>query len=134
MMNPRKSILFTILLLGQLTSLLAADDWKETLKQELPLLGHGNWIVVADAANSGAFPEAAATARRFRHWIAARSASPQEVRGWLEALQPDGSWKDIDYADPTHQLQTATLTLNGKCRTAAFPRKPFAGQTVRLTF
>ena len=29
---------------------IAADNWKETLQKELPLLGHRNWIVVADAA------------------------------------------------------------------------------------
>ena len=32
------------------TAMLAADNWKEKLQQELPLLGHRNWIVVADAA------------------------------------------------------------------------------------
>ena len=32
------------------TSAMAKDDWKTKLKQELPLLGHRNWIVVADAA------------------------------------------------------------------------------------
>jgi hypothetical protein len=29
---------------------LAGDDWQETLNRELPLLGHRNWIVVADSA------------------------------------------------------------------------------------
>jgi hypothetical protein len=29
---------------------LPAADWKETLKASLPLLGHRNWVVVADAA------------------------------------------------------------------------------------
>lgn len=28
----------------------AADNWKEELQKELPLLGHRNWIVVADSA------------------------------------------------------------------------------------
>lgn len=50
MITPLKSILFAILVLGQITSLRAADDWRETLKKELPRLGHRNWIVVADAA------------------------------------------------------------------------------------
>lgn len=27
-----------------------ASDWKETLKESLPLLGHRNWIVIADSA------------------------------------------------------------------------------------
>lgn len=27
-----------------------ADDWQSKLKSELPLLGHRNWIVIADAA------------------------------------------------------------------------------------
>ena len=28
----------------------AGDDWQKKLQQELPLLGHRNWIVVADSA------------------------------------------------------------------------------------
>jgi len=32
------------------TTVFAADNWKETLQKELPLLGHRNWIVVVDAA------------------------------------------------------------------------------------
>ena len=28
----------------------AGDNWKQKLQQELPLLGHRNWIVVADSA------------------------------------------------------------------------------------
>ena len=32
------------------TSGFAADNWKTKLKTELPLLGHRNWIVVADSA------------------------------------------------------------------------------------
>ena len=39
------SILFTLM-----TGILSAADWKEKLQQELPLLGHRNWIVVADSA------------------------------------------------------------------------------------
>ncbi|MEI7534029.1 MAG: RbsD/FucU domain-containing protein [Verrucomicrobiae bacterium] len=29
---------------------LAADNWREKLRAELPLLGHRNWIVIADSA------------------------------------------------------------------------------------
>jgi len=32
------------------TALFAADNWKEKLQKELPLLGHRNWIVVVDSA------------------------------------------------------------------------------------
>lgn len=32
------------------TAIFAADDWKAKLQRELPLLGHRNWIVVADSA------------------------------------------------------------------------------------
>ena len=32
------------------TALSAADNWREKLQKELPLLGHRNWIVVADSA------------------------------------------------------------------------------------
>jgi len=31
-------------------SVFAGENWKETLQKELPLLGHRNWIVVADSA------------------------------------------------------------------------------------
>jgi hypothetical protein len=32
------------------TAAFAADNWKEKLQKQLPLLGHRNWIVVADSA------------------------------------------------------------------------------------
>ena len=32
------------------TTVLAAESWKTKLRAELPLLGHRNWIVVADSA------------------------------------------------------------------------------------
>jgi len=37
-------------LMMMVTTVLAADHWQETLRKELPLLGHRNWIVVADSA------------------------------------------------------------------------------------
>jgi hypothetical protein len=41
----------TCLLLSLMTTALsAAENWKEKLQRELPLLGHRNWIVVADSA------------------------------------------------------------------------------------
>ncbi len=36
--------------LGQATPNAAAPDWQTTLQQRLPVYGHRNWIVVADAA------------------------------------------------------------------------------------
>ncbi len=33
-----------------MSGILSAADWKEKLQKELPLLGHRNWIVVADSA------------------------------------------------------------------------------------
>lgn len=39
-----------LLTLMTTTSLFAAEDWKTTLKQELPLLGDRNWIAVVDSA------------------------------------------------------------------------------------
>jgi D-ribose pyranose/furanose isomerase RbsD len=42
-----KTILFLSL---ATTTAFAGDDWKSKLKKELPLLGHRNWIVVADSA------------------------------------------------------------------------------------
>ena len=43
-------IAFIAVLMTLSTGAFAADNWKETLRKELPLLGHRNWIVVADAA------------------------------------------------------------------------------------
>jgi hypothetical protein len=48
-MNPRKLTLIA-LLLTLAAAAFAADNWKETLRKELPLFGHRNWIVVADSA------------------------------------------------------------------------------------
>lgn len=42
------SLLLALIL--TLSPVLHAADWKQTLRKELPLLGHRNWIVVADSA------------------------------------------------------------------------------------
>jgi hypothetical protein len=39
-----------LLMLAMLLPAFAADSWRETLQQKLPLYGHRNWIVVADSA------------------------------------------------------------------------------------
>ncbi len=49
-MKKNKITLVALLLLTASTTLFAADNWKEKLHKELPLLGHRNWIVVADSA------------------------------------------------------------------------------------
>jgi len=41
---------FALLTLMTAMTVSAADNWKATLQKQLPLLGHRNWIVVADAA------------------------------------------------------------------------------------
>jgi len=48
----KKQILYilTLLFLLTTTAVFAADNWKKKLQQALPLLGHRNWIVVADSA------------------------------------------------------------------------------------
>src|SRR5437588_12921364 len=38
------------LLVMSTVSSLAQPDWQSKLRQELPLLGHRNWIVIADSA------------------------------------------------------------------------------------
>jgi hypothetical protein len=40
----------SVVILLAFAGLTQAADWREKLKTELPLLGHRNWIVVADAA------------------------------------------------------------------------------------
>jgi D-ribose pyranose/furanose isomerase RbsD len=47
-MNKKAKLLIGFLL--ALTPALHAADWKQTLRKELPLLGHRNWIVIADSA------------------------------------------------------------------------------------
>ena len=51
-MNPLKMKSSLVLILTLLAAGLAgaAEDWKTVLRKELPLLGHRNWIVVADSA------------------------------------------------------------------------------------
>ena len=47
----KNKFILTCLLFSVMTSALtAAENWKEKLQKELPLLGHRNWIVVADSA------------------------------------------------------------------------------------
>jgi len=41
---------FTLLGILLLTGVVQASDWEEELKRVLPLMGHRNWIVVADSA------------------------------------------------------------------------------------
>lgn len=49
--------LLTVLYLRQLMNRPTPVSWKETLKSELPLLGHRNWILIVDKA----FPSQSAT-------------------------------------------------------------------------
>ena len=47
----KNKLLHTLALIALMNATaLAADDWKAKLQKELPLLGHRNWIVVADSA------------------------------------------------------------------------------------
>lgn len=41
---------FTLFVMMATATLFAGENWKATLRKELPLLGHRNWIVVADSA------------------------------------------------------------------------------------
>jgi D-ribose pyranose/furanose isomerase RbsD len=45
-----KILALSLLLSLGTMALCAADGWQEKLQKELPLLGHRNWIVVADSA------------------------------------------------------------------------------------
>lgn len=47
----KTKLLIAFALIAVMTTAVFADDnWKDKLKKELPLLGHRNWIVVADSA------------------------------------------------------------------------------------
>ena len=45
-----KKLILAALLAFIASAVFAADNWKETLRKDLPRLGHRNWIVVVDAA------------------------------------------------------------------------------------
>lgn len=45
----KKIIITAVALLSAISSSFA-DDWKSKLKSDIPVLGHRNWIVIADAA------------------------------------------------------------------------------------
>ena len=49
-MKYYKLNLIALLTFAMASAVLAGDNWKEKLRHELPLLGHRNWIVVADSA------------------------------------------------------------------------------------
>ncbi|MCU0784833.1 MAG: hypothetical protein MUF81_12485 [Verrucomicrobia bacterium] len=49
-MNQHKFTLAALLALTLVTVAFAAAAWRSRLQEQLPLLGHRNWIVVADAA------------------------------------------------------------------------------------
>jgi L-fucose mutarotase/ribose pyranase (RbsD/FucU family) len=44
------NLFFVLILLTLETLMCHASDWKTTLENELPVLGHRNWIVIADSA------------------------------------------------------------------------------------
>jgi len=46
----KHKIITGCLLFSLMIGIVSAADWKEKLQKELPLLGHRNWIVVADSA------------------------------------------------------------------------------------
>jgi hypothetical protein len=45
-----KRIFAYILMVGAVTSQAMAEDWRQTLDTELPLLGHRNWVAIVDSA------------------------------------------------------------------------------------
>jgi len=49
-MKPRTLLLALLFTVASAFQGHAQESWQETLKQQLPLLGHRNWIVVADSA------------------------------------------------------------------------------------
>jgi hypothetical protein len=49
-MKTKRLLLLVFLAMMTATAAFAGADWQAKLKKELPLLGHRNWIVVADSA------------------------------------------------------------------------------------
>lgn len=61
-----KTIAGTIAMLTTLTTLHAQEQWQQKVKDDLPLMGHRNWIVIVDSAyplQSGAGVETIETGR-----------------------------------------------------------------------
>jgi L-fucose mutarotase/ribose pyranase (RbsD/FucU family) len=50
MVKPQLLLLCCLITAGAPAYAASPDTWRTTLKQELPLLGHRNWIVVVDSA------------------------------------------------------------------------------------
>jgi hypothetical protein len=92
-MKTKTFCLVAILLSGWcLCSLRADDSWLAVLKQELPRLGHRNWIVIADSA----YPAQSNPAIRT---VATRSAQLQVLKTVLEEIRQAGHVKPIVYLD-----------------------------------
>jgi len=49
-MNLRTSLLVLLFTVSSAFQSQAQESWQKTLKHQLPLLGHRNWIVIADSA------------------------------------------------------------------------------------
>src|SRR4051794_31363210 len=49
-MNRHHAIFAALFALALATAASAAEPWETKVQQELPLLGHRNWIVIADSA------------------------------------------------------------------------------------
>ena len=49
-MSPRRLALLGLLLLMSTLTSFSQSEWQEKFRRQLPLLGHRNWIVVADSA------------------------------------------------------------------------------------
>jgi hypothetical protein len=79
---------FSLILLPSLQ----ASDWKENLKESLPLLGHRNWIVIADSA----YPWQTSPGVRTIHTGATQEEVTSEV---LQALAATKHVKPTIYID-----------------------------------
>ena len=71
---------------------LQAADWKDTLKKSLPLLGHRNWIVVADSAYPWQVSPGVQT-------IDTGATQEEVIRAVLEALAATKHVKPTIYVD-----------------------------------
>jgi hypothetical protein len=91
-MKTRTSALVGLLALAAASAGFGATPWQENLKEQLPMLGHRNWIVVADSAYPLQIAPGIET-------IYANADQVEVVKGVLDALGKTKHVKPTIYTD-----------------------------------
>lgn len=138
-------LLLAVPSLGQTTPAPARAGWKTTLQQRLPVYGHRNWIIVADAA----FPSYSASGIEtitadedlptVLRYVTHSISSSKHVRATAFLDQELQFVEDKDYPGVTALRKTITRTF-GKNSLSSIPHSEVlsrideAGRTFRVLF